>query len=319
MTRLLLVCACLAGCTQDYLQITIENETAPGDDTLPVGAGLTVRMSVWHVTMGFGDEDPNADEVSVTSLAITGGTQVTCDVATCILVDPDATTLELDATTPNGSIGASREVRADLSLALGTFGSGAPLDTVQLLANTSAQAPLSFLAASQPVSGHVDSYTTTGPVTLSPAGDMLATGDPGAATIAPAGLPGVTPLSLRVVTQAQSLASIARFTANRELDGGDAMLTVYTDPPNSAPIDQSDFYLDGFDADGYYVIPNLPVTATGPYLAPTGLTGGTCTTGEYCFPHASLPAGMTEADTFIELAAGSADQRIPVHVTRDSD
>ncbi|HEY2902976.1 MAG TPA: hypothetical protein VGL59_20505, partial [Polyangia bacterium] len=78
----------------------------------------------------------------------------------------------------------------------------------------------------------------------------------------------------------------------------------------------SDVYLDGFDADGYLTLPDLTVTASGPYLAPTGLTGATCATNEYCFPHASLPAGMDEADTYLELVAGSADQRIPVHVSR---
>ena len=107
----------------------------------------------------------------------------------------------------------------------------------------------------------------------------------------------------------------ASFTANVVFssDGtGDTSLTAYTE--SSAAINS--FVLEANDADGFFVLPGLAITATGPSLAPSGLTGGPCTTNEYCFMHPSLPAGTDELDSFIELAAGMADQRIPVHIVR---
>jgi hypothetical protein len=139
----------------------------------------------------------------------------------------------------------------------------------------------------------------------------IAAGDPGDAAIFVANPPPVPQLPVRIETRAQSAASIASIAIER---------ATYTDYPNTtikanlalpAPI-----AFDASDADGYIAFPGVPLTATGPSLAPSASDGGPCTTDEDCYLHPSLPDGTDELDTYVDVTAGAGHLRFPVHISR---
>lgn len=320
--RFALLCCFATACSWSSLEVVYEGEDAPYDDpsiTLPVGAGLITRVSVFRVTNGFGYEDPDIFEYPTNQLklSVTGGTLVPCgDDSKHFCVTADGTRdLMVSAKTPDGDVSGTRRVASNLQLVTYTPGwwGSAPVDAIQLETNTLSELDFVFREQSGGVvAGHAASYVATGPLTLS--GDKADAGAPGPASIA-AAAPASKPLSVLVVTHDQATASIARFSLDRVFNDGasDTSLQAYTKGSTNS------FFLDAFDAGGFLVLPGLIVTATGPNLAPAGLTDGPCVTHDWCFLHPSLPAGQNELDTFIELSAGAADERIPVRIVRAAD
>lgn len=313
----------LGGCSSEELYVVLEGEDLPfnaGPTEIPIGAGLVVHVDVVRESFEFGDEDPTQDTYATAELDIVtldGATLASCTSATgfCIVADGPRVRFVID--TPNGRVESDREVVADLALATLTPNWGrAPVDRIHLEANATNDLQLVAKARTgRRVAGRVIDVEITGDLTLDLNRDAIV-GAPGIASISVANAPTIAPLEIEIVTEQDSLASITRFTANRVFSDrvdGDVSLTAYTEGSVGADL------FDGFDADGFLALPGLPIDVIGgPGVTarPWPVGDGPCVTNSYCFLRGVLDDGVASLETYVELQAGAAIQRFPVHVIR---
>jgi hypothetical protein len=302
-------------CTSSEIRIAVEGENGP-DGTVPkltLGRGLVVRVDLFQLTQ-VANDDPEVDGYPSDqgTFTLDNATATPCAEGFCLIPGAgDRVTIRVE--TPDGSSEITREVTGDLRLSAFTISDESPaVDAIQLPANASTVIQLVARdGGGIRVSGHAPSYVGTGGITIT--GRTITTTTTGDATIAPAAPAGGSPLAVRVTTPDASAATVAKlaidpFLAGDRPDSGS--LVVHANDATSF------FFVDGFDADGYLSLPGTPIAASGPNLAPAGYHGEACAIRGYCFANASLPAGPTSADTYVDLAAGTATQRVPVHIDR---
>ncbi len=313
----------LGGCSSEDLYVVLEGEDLPfnaGPSELEIGAGLVVHVEVIRESFEFGDEDPTQDSYATADLDIVtldGATLASCIGATgfCIVADGPRVRFVID--TPDGRVESEREVIADLALATFTPNWGsAPVDRIHLEANATNDLWLVAKARTgREVAGRIGDLAITGDLALDENRDAIA-GSPGLASISIANAPSIAPLEIEILTEQDSLASITRFTANRVFSDradGDVSLTAYTEGSVGAAL------FDGFDADGFLALRGLPIDVIGgPGVTarPWPAGDGPCVTNSYCFLRGVIDDGGGSLDTYVELRAGAAIQRFPVHVIR---
>ena len=304
----------LASCTGQELLIRLEGDPDYGVG-VPVAAGLMVPVSVCQQSWDFGDEEPSVHCYQAAELGVElgGATQVPCDgAALCLAATPGANAVSMTFQTPGGTIHDERPVAADLRLIASTF-AGGDVDRLHVQADAEELFNLVVEAADGgSVAGRVSAgYLVSGDVTVD--GETITAGAPGTATISVMEAPSIAALDLRVVTPEASAASIARFAFERRYDPdgpGEAELTVST-------AGWAGFVtVAAFDADDYLTLAGLPIeTIGGPGVA----FDAPCTTRAFCYLRGVLEEGVDRLDSFLELRAGSAVQRVPVTVVRGED
>lgn len=310
----------LTACERQELKVAFDIEDVPYGlpvSARPVGTGLTVAVHVIRETGEAFDEEPTHDTIAaedVRIVALNNATEVDCGStatqSTCLVAGPGER-LEIELDTPFGSVVTERPIRSDLQLAASAPYSGNALSTrLHLQANTTTDLALRFIDSDeQLVSGTAESFDTTGNIAF--AGGEAMAGSSGVATIAPVGHPDILPVEIRVVTEAESLASITRFAADRMFTddpNGRAQLTAYTEGTVGT------VRFDGLDLDGFVTLANLPLEVIGgPGVLPRGAPW---VTNGFGFLRGELPAGVEQLLSYVEVRAGSATQRIPVQVVR---
>jgi hypothetical protein len=315
-----LALAQLVACTSDEIQLVFEGESLVYNldvEAQPVGIGLMVHVDVIHLHSEAGDEEPSEEAFATDALTVelTGATQVPCDknaTGFCLIAD-DAATLQVELETPAGHAEASRVVTRALQLSANTPRWGrAPVSKIQVRPASVSPLWLVFTdPADQPVAGHTSTYETS--ATISFDGKDVTTTAPGDATLT-ATETGAPPLQIRVIDAAASLASIKDFAVDRVWGRAPGhTLTAYTKGPVGAVI------FDGFDADGFLALQNLPLEVTaGPGLKATSypVPGYPCATNDYCFLRGVLPDGTNEMMSYVDVTAGTSTKRFTVRVVR---
>lgn len=303
----LVIVLLLAGCVDDSLRIVFESETQTVAHELngtfdhrALGVGIAARFVV---VKGDGEDEHTpfaANELAIRTLA--GATP--CD-GLCVVADGSAPVVELEVDTPEGVVRARRNVATRLKLSVLTPNWGrAPVDHIHVRANARNPFwPILRDATNDALVVGMPPLEIAGPLVVD--GPDVMAGAPGTATV---GAPNVAPLRVKIVTDADSLASIVRFAADRVwTDGrGRDTLTAYTEGP------VGNVLFDGFDAEDYLVLRDLPLEVVGgPGVEPQV----PCRTNHYCFLRGRL-SDRDELMSHVDVRAGAGTRRFPVRVIR---